>query len=177
MTFVKAEYYSVRLWVENSGKSRAEQVQVFAARLLRQAADGSFRVVDNFLPMNLRWSHGTDVNGVPEVFAQGISPGMGKHCDFGHVVVPSSQADLNEAVDDPADGKTVFALDLEVIPNSRTHLMRPGKYQLEIKLAGSNCSATSWTVSLHVTGEWHEDAARMFGEGIGASVVATRHGG
>jgi hypothetical protein len=35
--------YTFRLWVENGGKTTAERVQVFARRLLRRHANGSFR--------------------------------------------------------------------------------------------------------------------------------------
>ena len=176
MTFVRAEYYSIRLWIANDGRSRAEQVQVFVSQLLKQSADGSYRKVDSFLPMNLRWSHGTDPHGVPEIFADGISPGMGKHCDFGHVVALSSQADLNEVVGESPDGRTVFALDLEIIPTSKTHLIPPGKYKLELRVAGSNTRASSWTVNLNLTGEWHDTADKMFTDGIGVSVAASKNG-
>jgi hypothetical protein len=173
MTFVKAEYYSVRLWITNKGRSRAEQVQVFVSRLLKQAADGQYRKVEEFLPMNLRWSHGTDPSGIPEVFADGISPSMGKHCDFGHIVALTSQADLNEVVGDNPDGRTVFGLDLEVIPTSKTHLIPPGRYKIELRVAGSNVRASSWAVDLNLTGEWHESADKMFTDGIGVSVTSS----
>ena len=82
-----ANCYYFRLWVDNHGKTRAERVQVFAAKLHRLGADGKFVEDKHFLPLNLRWSHSEDH---PEVFAEGISPYMGKHCDLGRIIDPES---------------------------------------------------------------------------------------
>src|SRR5437867_7687994 len=90
LAYANAQSFYFRLWIENSGKTRAEQVQVFAASLSRRAADGSFENEANFLPMNLQWSHNR------EIYAQGISPRMGKHCDLGHVVEPSRKAECGD---------------------------------------------------------------------------------
>lgn len=38
----RGECYYLRIWVENKGNLRADRVQVFAAKLLRQHADGVF---------------------------------------------------------------------------------------------------------------------------------------
>jgi hypothetical protein len=82
---LSADCYYLRLWVENTGKTRAEIVQVFAAKLLRKGADGTYAEAEDFNPMNLKWSHGE------EVFTSGISPGMGRHCNIGHLVNPRSK--------------------------------------------------------------------------------------
>src|SRR6267142_1448515 len=56
-TLVRTEGYYFRLWVENRGRSRADHVQIFASKLFRRSADGSFREDSLFLPMNLLWAH------------------------------------------------------------------------------------------------------------------------
>jgi hypothetical protein len=86
-----ANCYYFRLWVDNYGKTRAERVQVFATKLHRQQADGKLVEDKHFLPLNLRWSHSEDH---PEVFAEGISPYMGKHCDLGRIIDPEKRADF-----------------------------------------------------------------------------------
>lgn len=68
---VRPVYY-LRFRVRNSGSRRAELVEVYAEELLRQQADGSFRRVDEFLPMNFLWSH------IGQPILGGISPGMEK---------------------------------------------------------------------------------------------------
>lgn len=75
-----------------------------------------------------------------------------------------------------SDGRTVFGLDLEIIPTSRTHLIPPGKYKIELRVAGSNARASSWTVDLNLTGQWHETGDKMFTDGIGVSVDASKNG-
>jgi len=39
--------------------------------------------VEDFLPLNLRWSH------FGNLFFPGIPPGVYKHSDFGHIIEPS----------------------------------------------------------------------------------------
>jgi hypothetical protein len=118
VTYGSADCYYLRLWVKNDGKTRAERVQVFAAKLLRRSADGSFREVDAFLPMNLRWAHGQQASGGPEIFAEGISPEMGKHCDLGHLVDPEFRRNVGEDLPGVPTNETILALDLEVQPNT-----------------------------------------------------------
>src|SRR5277367_535429 len=63
--------YWLRLWIENVGIGRAEQVQVFVATLLKEGATGKFAPVAEFEPMNLKWANSRDSNN-PEIFASGI---------------------------------------------------------------------------------------------------------
>jgi hypothetical protein len=165
--FGRTECYYLRLWIENRGKTRAEKVQVFAAKLSRKNADGSFAIVEDFLPMNLRWAHAeTAPNGV-EIFADGISPQMGKHCDLGHIVNPAARVIVGEDLPTVPTGKTLLALDLEVRPNTMSHLIPPGTYQLELRVAGANCSPVKRIIEITLTGEWFDDQNRMFSEGLG----------
>ena len=87
-TYEKRACYYFRLWVENQGKQRAERVQVYAASLSRRQADNTFKEVERFLPMNLCWTHGLLEDNRPEVYADGISPKMGRLCDIGIVLEP-----------------------------------------------------------------------------------------
>jgi hypothetical protein len=79
--------YFLRLWVMNKGNSRAEKVEVFLSQALVQGTNGSFEPVPKFTPMNLRWSY-TDYND-PDIYVDGISPGMRRLCDFGAISDPS----------------------------------------------------------------------------------------
>ena len=173
-TFVQTNCYYLRLWVENKGKTRAEKVQVFAAKLLRRAADGEFRNETNFLPMNLLWSHGQIVGGGREieVYAEGISPRMGKHCDIGHIMNPSNRKELGEDIPGLAAGSTVLALALEVGPSTLSHLLAPGTYHLELRVAAANSSPITKTLELTLTGNWSDDPQVMFRDGIGMRILA-----
>lgn len=166
-----ADCYYLRLWVENIGKTRAERVQVFAAQLTKRHADGTFRKVDDFLPMNLRWAHGQHGVAGPEIFAEGISPLMGKHCDFGHVIDPAAQAAIGEDLPDVAPGRAILALDVEFPPNTRSHLIPPGTYRLDLKVAAANSTPVTKTIELTTRGVWYPEQSRMFSEGLGVTMV------
>ncbi len=160
----RGDCYYFRLWVENKGRLPAERVEVFAAKLLRKHADGVFREEKSFLPMNLRWSHCT------EVFAERISPDMGKHCDLGHIYEPSFRSGLVLFMRTPpgADtSKTLLELDLEVQPNTFSDLLPPGTYRIELVLAAANAAPVRKQLEITLTGNWFADENKMFSDGIG----------
>lgn len=170
-TFVTASVFYLRLWVDNHGRGRADKVQVYAASLSRRTAGGSFARVESFLPMNLRWSHGPPPPFGPEIFADGISAGMGKHCDLAHIADPRSSAELGESRPDVETGTPTLALDLEVAPNSRNHSLAPGTYLLELRVAASNCAPITRSVEITFPGKWFDGEAQMFSDGIGLKVL------
>jgi len=174
LTFVQAQCYYFRLWIANRGKTRADRVQIFAARLFRKIADGTFKEDRSFLPMNLRWAHGhsREPGGGPEIYAEGISPEMGKHCDLGHVTDPNYRSDLREDLDGVPTESTIFALDLEVNPNTKSNLLSPGTYRLELQVAAANSRPVKKVVEITITGKWFADERQMFQDGIGLRVVS-----
>jgi len=174
LTFVQAQCYYFRVWIKNCGKTRATRVQVFAAKLYRKVADGSFKEDQHFLPMNLRWAHGhsQEPGGGPEIYAEGISPQMGNHCDLGHVTDPNNRVELGENLDGVPAANTLFALDLEVIPATKSHLLAPGTYRLELQVAAANSRPVTKVLEITVTGQWFADERKMFQDGIGLRVVA-----
>ena len=163
-----ANCYYFRFWVDNHGKTRAERVQVFATKLYRLGADGKFVEDKHFLPLNLRWSHSEDH---PEVFAEGISPYMGKHCDLGRIIDPEKRADFAD-VEGFAKEKCLFELAVEFPSATRSHLLQPGVYRLELKLAAANVAPIDKTVELDVKGNWFDEEEVMFRNGIGLRLVA-----
>jgi hypothetical protein len=161
--------YFLRLWIQNEGKSRAENVQVFVARLYRMTANGTFASMDSFIPMNLlwSWSSGSEKPTRDEVFADGISPGMGVHCNLAYVLDPARRKALCVDHPDAKQEQTVLILTTEMKPTNYCHILAPDNvYQLELRIAGSNCRPTSHTVELTHTGKWFEDKERMFQEGV-----------
>ncbi|MGO9112445.1 MAG: hypothetical protein ACLP9L_24710 [Thermoguttaceae bacterium] len=166
------DVYFLRVWIQNEGSARAEKVQVFVAGLCRKAATGTFSVVDSFLPMNLRWTHASDSPSGVEIFAEGISPGMGKHCDLARVVDPRGQAEFGDDHPRAKPGQTVLALATEVQPTNKSYLLVPGTYRLELRVAGANCRPRSFTVELTLTGQWYAEEEQMYRDGLGLSLVA-----
>ncbi len=166
-TLDKLNCYYFRLWVENIGRERAEKVQIFISKVMKLHADGKYRVEKSFLPMNLKWSHSQLSAFGPEIYAEGISPLMGKHCDLGHVIDPAHQVKVGENLTGVVPGETVFVLDLEVAPNTRSHLLAPGKYRMDLRIAAGNLLPITKRIELNLTGKWSDDEAKMFAEGIG----------
>lgn len=160
--------YYLRLWIKNTGDRMAEKAQVFAARLLKKQADGAFREVPSFLPMNLRWSHYQFSPTHVAVFAD-IAPNMAKHCDLGHIIHPNSGAGAAEVL--YGQPKTTLELDLEVQPNTNSHRLEPGTYHLELKIAANNAGPVTKTIGINLTGTWSDDEAKMFSEGLGLTVL------
>lgn len=165
---VTAESYYFRIRVKNSGANRAEHVEVYAAELMKRQADGAFKKVDSFLPMNLLWAH------VNESFLPAISPGMEKLCNLGHVIKPSERSQF-AGEDNPAlgvtDERVVFSFDLEVKPNTLSHLIAPGVYQVRLLVAAANAEPVEKTMEINLTGDWHDDESKMLGEGVGLKMV------
>jgi hypothetical protein len=156
--------YDLRLWVRNVGRSTATRVQVVAAELQRQHADGVFRVERRFLPMNLLWSH----TGV--VFSDGIAAEMGQHCELGIIYKPGViDPQIIPPSNLPAE-KTFLQLETEVRPYTGNSSLEPGTYRLQILVAASNAKPKAFTVSLSIVGDWHDDEGQMLSRNIGAKV-------
>lgn len=170
-TFIQSKCCYLRLWIANTGKTRAEKVQVFASKVLKKDADGEFREESNFIPVNLLWSHRQTVVGGQEVYAEGISPKMGKHCDFGHIYDPICRKDFGEDLPELSPTSTIFALALEVCPSTLTHLLVPGTYRIELHIAATNSSPIIKMLEFTVTGNWFDDLQKMVRDGIGLRII------
>jgi hypothetical protein len=160
--------YFLRLWIQNEGRSRAEKVQVFIRRLLRETANGTFIPMDSFIPMNLRW-------GNAEVFADGISPGMGLHCNLARVADPANRKDIGDNHPDAKPNETILVLQTEMQPTNYCHILLPDNtYHIELLIAGANCRPTPYTIELTITGKWFEEREKMFQDGVMMRVVNKR---
>ena len=93
---------------------------------------------------------------------------MGKHCDFGHILEPNFRSGLFPQRS-PALPKeeTVLELDLEVEPNTMSHLLPKGAYKIQVKIAATNALPTTKWWEINLTGNWYSDEGKMFSEGIG----------
>jgi hypothetical protein len=150
--------YFLRLWVENTGNQRAEDVQVFVSDVLMQQPNKSFTPVPGFLPMNLRWSHSDFAK--PEIYADGISAEMGKHCDLAAISDPSNPT-LAPLPGLPK-GQVSLDLALEVFPFTQSHRLVPGTYELHLKVAAGNRKPVLHRVKVTFSGQWFTKETNMF---------------
>jgi hypothetical protein len=160
---VVAEAYYFRLLIKNSGKRRAEEVEVYAEKLERE--DGKhFRTVDEFPPMDLKWSH----VGRP---LQSISPGLQKHCDLGYVSLPLHGLARRD-VEQWLSAVSRFVFELEVRANQGGWDIGAGVYRLHVALAASNASVQRSILEIRFTGQWNNIEAQKFAQEIDIRVVA-----
>jgi hypothetical protein len=158
--------YWLRVWIENTGNARAEQVQVFISKVYKRDANNRFVLVPNFAPMNLRWANSRDWRN-PEVFAPGISHRMGKHCDLCSISDPANPTDLLKGY----QGQCVATLQLEVYPSSDKHRFPPGDYLLKLIVGAANADPVTTFVELNLKGPWSPDFQVMFRDYLGVDVV------
>jgi hypothetical protein len=167
----KGNVYWLRLWVENVGSVRAEQVQVFVSKVYKRDATRRFVTISDFVPMNLRWSNSREWRN-PEVFAPVISHKMGKHCDLCSISDPANPMDLLEGF----QWKAVGTLQLEVYPSGNRHGLPPGDYLLELMVGSANTDPVTTYLELNLTGQWSPDQALMFREHVGVKLVSRPSG-
>lgn len=160
--------YWIRLWIENRGRSRAEQVQVFIAELYKRDTSKNFVPLSDFAPMNLRWANARDWRN-PEIFAPGISHQMGKHCDLCDIVDPSKPRP--GGVMKGYEGQSIANLQLEVFPTNERHRLTPGEYCLRLMVAGANADPVESYVELTIRGTWSSDMEVMFRDCVGVAVT------
>lgn len=162
--------YMFRFWITNQGSfNSAKNVQVFLDRLEKLSADSrTYIPIADFLPMNLVWSHTEGRTFLEEISANG----MGRHCDFGHILNPSAYKDIHDMeIPKVFSGKAVFMLDVEFKHFNKFYLLDPGTYKLYIIIAGQNALPVSKTVEISFTGDWHEDQSIMFRDGIRINIM------
>ena len=111
-----------RIQVTNTGKAAAEQLEIYLKRLERQEA-GGYVPINDFLPMNLVWTH------IGSPILPALSPGFPRYCDLGFAAPVDGRRILF------GDERLVFQLTTE-FPYARCnqHLL-PGRYKLHLLIA------------------------------------------
>lgn len=161
--------YYFRLRVTNSGSQKAESVEIFAAELSERQSNGTFKVVESFLPMNLVWSH------VKWVFFPAISRGIYKHCDLAHIIKPQEREGFpyeNKHWPNIPPEKVILSFDTVVKPNTLSHLIPLGVYRLVILVAAANAKPVRKILEISLSGEWYDDERTMLEEGINIRLLA-----
>ena len=149
--------YFFRLWIENCGNTRAEQVQVFLSSVQRKGAGDSFNTV-SMLPMNLKWTHWNSQMRSSSVFADGISPGMGMHCELGSIDDPRLIKELEDQPHVP------YRLEVEV--QTGQHILEAGTYRLVLLIAAGNRRPVKQTLEITYKGCWYETEEDMLSSGV-----------
>ena len=156
-----AFYYLFKIW--NKGNISAKNVEVIISNVSKKEGN-EFRIVDGFLPDNLKWS----LIG-PKIYCDYISPGTFKYCNLGHILDPKfkakPQGEDNTSL--PVDTKeAIFCFDVNFRSNRFSYLVAPGTYMFTITMGCENAKSQSTKYMVEITGKWFEDESRMLNEGF-----------
>jgi hypothetical protein len=158
--------YYLRIEVTNSGRGRANQVEVFAKKLEKKQADGSYRERSEFDPMNLSWSHWE----TPII--DGISREMPKYCGLAHIYDPAKRQRFPTHLRKNAPcGQALLEFCLQRLPNTGTHVVESGLYRLHILVAAANARPKPFVVEINFSGQYFADESKMMSEGFGIMVL------
>jgi hypothetical protein len=156
----------LRIWVENIGNLAATKVEVFASALRR--TDPMPASITEFPPMNLLWA-----NTEREIFAERLSPSMGRHCDVCRIINPQYRVGVEDAKHlGLAKDRASLAFGLVVSPNHQRHIVAPGAYVLTVKIAAENCKPVDYDVEVTFDGVWSDSQDEMIGKHVSIVVRA-----
>jgi hypothetical protein len=172
--------YYFRLWVENTGSKLAERVQVCLYSVERRGDDRAFKKVDDFLPMNLTWTHTVDKDNRPKVYLDALSPGVGHHCDIGVVFNPELSCIVappeirqhpGHKLHSVRPEQTILKLTVETDPLIQSNILTPGIYRLRIVVAASTVKAVKRTIEVNHSGYWDDDPPTMIPIKLNVKIV------
>jgi hypothetical protein len=160
-----AKTHYIRVRAKNCGKVGAQDVEVSVVEVRRKGADQVFQPMAMSTPWNLTWK---DISTV----LSRLPVGSERHVDIGHVVDPHMR---NQILGEDRQGSnpdaTLFCLSFAVKSNTGEYLLNPGEYEIDFRVFAANAKASRvFTFCLNHTGQWFEDEAQMYREGLGLSV-------
>ena len=138
----KAHAYFARLQIWNEGRSAANGVEVFAAKITDTTA---------FLPMNLKWSH---VDSKVDQTYQGtimrtIPKRTYKHCDLLSICSQS---------------KDQMHIATYITPTGDTNFITRGRYHIKLWVSAQNVSPIQQIAHVIYSGQWDDDESIMLGK-------------
>jgi hypothetical protein len=162
--------YFVRIKVANTGRTRAEKVQVCAMKLAKRGADDRFADRPTALPFNMKWSNNPPTG--PVSVLEGISPKMSAFCDIIALCDPANPHQRRPR-ETPAN-KTVGELQLEFDMAEECYLLAPGTYRLTLRIAAANVEPIDRIVEFRHEGTWLEDDSEMRRDNLSVSLIKGR---
>ncbi len=149
------ECYFVRIKVENTGRTRAEKVQVSALRLAKLGLNKKFVDIPTTLPFNMKWSN----SPAPVTVLDGISRKMPAFCDIISLCDPSNQYQRKPSSTQPTS--TVGQLQLEFDLPDEWHLLPAGAYRLTLRIGSANAEPIDRIIEFTHDGSWADDDVAM----------------
>lgn len=158
------DIYFLRFRVENNGNYQSEDTEAIVIEVFKKEANGEYRELRNFLPLNLVWAHDNLVS-MPK-----IQPKLFKYLNFGHIE-KSEVAGLNyfgitEGVN------IVFKFAFAISPSHGSHILLPGDYNITIKFASNNVSPVTKKFNLVISDKWDDNEKEMLQNNISIKEIS-----
>ena len=158
------DIYYLRFRVENNGNYQSKDTEAIVIEVFKKEANGEYRELRNFLPLNLVWAHDNLVS-MPK-----IQPKLFKHLNFGYIE-KSEFASLNyfgitEGVN------IVFKFGFVIRPTHGSHILLPGDYNITIKFASNNLSPVTKKYNLVISDKWDDNEKEMLQNNISIKEIS-----
>ncbi len=151
--------YYFRFLVENTGKSQAEECEVFLEKVSKENSAGDMVEIKNFSPVNLKWS------GIRDPLKRIIQPDKEIFCDIGRIHHPDYNYKSKYRNISERDQKTnKFTFELPEVYYSQWDCLVPGKYTLTISVYSKNTKKITRHFMVSWTGRWEDEEPEMFNE-------------
>lgn len=159
--------YYLRIRVENTGKRKAESVQIRVTKVMKKQLDGKYAISEEFPPMNLHWANSH------QVFLPTIHPNTYEHCDLAHILRPSDRGMLFEqrTWDGVDPNKTILSVDTADKSYSLPHLLPPGSHRLHITISSADTKPLQKIVEVDLSGQWYDDEKTMRSQGVAVRLL------
>ena len=154
--------YYFRFIVENEGKTRANNCEMYLEKLWTCDASQTPVAHPNFFPVNMGWS-GNRAGKYLD-----INPYRRVYCDIGHISSKKYQfeyekksfVDLRESNGD----ELRFMFELPEYFFSQPNCLLPGRYIIQVGFYSENAGTQKAFFEISWSGKWHEEQSEMFKE-------------
>ena len=156
---LKPVYY-FRFEVKNVGKTTCRNVENSLENIWRLNAASIPIKIDNFTPVNLKWSLHYRQSG------QNINPDRKIYCNIGHLPVIDFQKVQKPLINLVGyDGEDLrFVLELETILNVQLNCLPPGSYIIQVNTYAENHKTLITYFKIDWSGIWKDEDDLMFQE-------------
>ncbi len=124
---------NVRILVHNGGRKAAQHVDLLVTDLYRRQTDGSYELVDGFIPTPLQWTHSD------QGYCEHLPPGQ-RLCDLG----------VFEGDDLLGGGHDRFTFCTQIQPTSEYNILHDGVFAVRIVASALNCKPATELITISV---------------------------
>lgn len=184
---VTASYW-LRFRVINKRVFSAKQVEAYLSRVFRLSPEGQWTELKRYIPLNLTWSHADMDRTMERMLFPRVTKKIERHWDLGHFIFPGDRNDVSNPdtgfiYENPGPvlpvlfpekseaelielSRTIMILHLDtaIKPSSRSYMLGPGTYKLEIRVNGENTKKpVTINIKVEVPETWELEGSGLKG--------------